>query len=131
MLQRWRAAGYTASDSTGPRFQPQTYRSRNKRVTARPTCRLIVYFSEVLNYNFHFFQVLYIFAKIFWCDVLFVYYSSWRLFEQRNEQFCKTKCFVVNRNEIINFVLASSGFRFHYKLLNVFAKHEVGNSTSN
>ena len=37
MSQRWRAVGNTVSDLTGPRFEPQTSRSRDKRVTARPT----------------------------------------------------------------------------------------------
>ena len=36
MSQRWRAVGNTVSDLTGPRFEPQTSRSRDKRVTARP-----------------------------------------------------------------------------------------------
>ena len=39
MLQRWRAVGNTVSDLTGPRFEPQTSRSRDERVTARPTGR--------------------------------------------------------------------------------------------
>ena len=39
MLQRWRAVGNTVSDLTGRRFEPQTFRSRDERVTARPTCR--------------------------------------------------------------------------------------------
>ena len=39
MSQRWRAVGNTASDLTGPRFEPQTSRSRDERVTARPTGR--------------------------------------------------------------------------------------------
>ena len=39
MSQRWRAVGNTVSDLTGPRFEPQTSRSRDKRVTARPTGR--------------------------------------------------------------------------------------------
>ena len=34
MLQRWRAVGNTVSDLTGPRFEPQTSRSRDERVTA-------------------------------------------------------------------------------------------------
>ena len=37
--QRWRAVGNIVSDLTGPRFEPPTYRSRDKRVTARPTGR--------------------------------------------------------------------------------------------
>ena len=39
MLQRWRAVGNTVSDLTGPRFEPQTSRSRDECVTARPTGR--------------------------------------------------------------------------------------------
>ena len=39
MLQRWRAVGNTVSDLTGLRFEPQTSRSRDERVTARPTGR--------------------------------------------------------------------------------------------
>ena len=39
MSQRWRAVGNTVSDLTGPRFEPQTSRSRDGRVTARPTGR--------------------------------------------------------------------------------------------
>ena len=35
--QRWQAVGNTVSDLTGPRFKPQTSRSRDKRVAARPT----------------------------------------------------------------------------------------------
>ena len=37
--QRWQAVGNTVSDLTGPRFEPQTSRSRDERVTARPTDR--------------------------------------------------------------------------------------------
>ena len=37
MSQRWRAVGNTVSDLTGPRFEPQTSRSRDERVTAWPT----------------------------------------------------------------------------------------------
>ena len=37
--QRWRAVDKTVSDLTGPRFEPRTSRSRDKRVTARPTGR--------------------------------------------------------------------------------------------
>ena len=44
--QRWRAVGNTVSDLTGPRFEPQTSRSRDKRVTARPTGRLCVMTNE-------------------------------------------------------------------------------------
>ena len=40
MLQRYQAVGNTASDLTGPRFEPQTFRSRDERVTARPTGKL-------------------------------------------------------------------------------------------
>ena len=38
MLQRWRSVGNTAvSDLTGMQYEPQTSRSRDERVTARPT----------------------------------------------------------------------------------------------
>ena len=37
MLQRWRAVGKTVSDLTGPRLEPPTSRSRDERITARPT----------------------------------------------------------------------------------------------
>ena len=39
VLQRRQAIGDTVSDLTGPRFKPQTSRSRDKRVAARPTGR--------------------------------------------------------------------------------------------
>ena len=39
MSQRWRAVGNTMSDLTGPRFEHQTSRSKDKRVTVRPTGR--------------------------------------------------------------------------------------------
>ena len=42
MLQRWRAVGNTVSDLTGSRFEPQTSRSRDERVTARPTLVIAV-----------------------------------------------------------------------------------------
>ena len=34
MSQRWRTVGNTVFDLTGPRFEPQTSRSSNERVTA-------------------------------------------------------------------------------------------------
>ena len=37
MSQRWRAVGNTVANLTGPKFESLTYRSRDKRVTARPT----------------------------------------------------------------------------------------------
>ena len=37
MMQRWRAVGDTVSDLTHPRFELLTSRSRDNRVTARPT----------------------------------------------------------------------------------------------
>ena len=39
ILQLWRAVSNTMFDLTGSRFEPQTSRSREKRVTARPTGR--------------------------------------------------------------------------------------------
>ena len=43
MSQRRRTVGNTVFDLTGPRFEPQTSRSRDERVTARPTGRLWQY----------------------------------------------------------------------------------------
>ena len=37
MSLRWRAVGKNVSDLTGPRFEPLTFRSRDERVTLRPT----------------------------------------------------------------------------------------------
>ena len=37
--QRWRVVGNTVSDLTGPRFEPQTSRSRSKRATPQPIGR--------------------------------------------------------------------------------------------
>ena len=39
MSRRWLAVGNAVSDLTGPRYEPQTSRSRDKRVIARPTVR--------------------------------------------------------------------------------------------
>ena len=39
MLQQRQAVGNTASDLTGPRFEPQTFRSREERDTYRPPVR--------------------------------------------------------------------------------------------
>ena len=36
LSQQWLAVGSTVFDLTGPRFEPQTSRSRDERVTARP-----------------------------------------------------------------------------------------------
>ena len=46
MSQRWRAVGNTVSDLTGLRFEPQTSRSRDERVTARPTARFALNFDN-------------------------------------------------------------------------------------
>ena len=40
MLQRWRVIG-TVPDWIRPRFEPQTSRSRDKRVAARPTVKFL------------------------------------------------------------------------------------------
>ena len=37
MLPRWRAVGNTVANLTGSRFEPQTSRSRDERITARPS----------------------------------------------------------------------------------------------
>ena len=39
ILNRWRTVGNTLSDLTGLRLEPQTSRSKDERVTARPMCR--------------------------------------------------------------------------------------------
>ena len=39
MSQQWPTLGNTVSDLTGPRFETQTSRSRDERVSARPTGR--------------------------------------------------------------------------------------------
>ena len=39
MSQRWRAVGNAVYDLIAPRFKPQISRSRDGRVTARPTSR--------------------------------------------------------------------------------------------
>ena len=39
MSQRWRSVGNTVCDLTGPRFEPQTSRSRDERLNTRPTGR--------------------------------------------------------------------------------------------
>ena len=41
MLQRWRTVDNTVPDLTGPRFELQTSRFGDERVTARPTGRLV------------------------------------------------------------------------------------------
>ena len=37
MLQQWQVVDNTVTDLTGPRFELQTSRSRDERVTTRPT----------------------------------------------------------------------------------------------
>ena len=38
MSQQWQVIANTVSDLTGQRVEPQTSRSRDERITARPTC---------------------------------------------------------------------------------------------
>ena len=58
MSQRWRAVGNTVSNLTGPRFEPQTSRSRDERVTAQPTGRYTVFFNfAVIEVHFMFFSI--------------------------------------------------------------------------
>ena len=58
MLQRWRAVGSTMSDFTVPKFESKNSRSRDERVTARPTAFIITVIGEiclvvdVFNLNF-------------------------------------------------------------------------------
>ena len=54
MLQRWPAVGNTMSDLTGLRFEPQTSRYGDERVSARPTGRLC--FTN-LSQLFHYYYV--------------------------------------------------------------------------
>ena len=42
VLQWWRAVGNTVSGLAGPRFEPQTSRSRNDYVTAQTTGRYFI-----------------------------------------------------------------------------------------
>ena len=49
-LRRWLAVDNTLSDLTGPRFEFQTSRLRDKRVTARPTGLLI---ANSLRFSHH------------------------------------------------------------------------------
>ena len=52
MSQRWRAINNTVSDLTAPRFEPQTFRSRDECATARPTCgNAIVYAAGGLRFK--------------------------------------------------------------------------------
>ena len=51
MSQRWRAVGNTVSDLTGPRFEPQTSRSRDKRVTARPSDQYLKSFAHFRKWS--------------------------------------------------------------------------------
>ena len=47
MLLRWQVVGNTVPDLTGPRFEHQTSRFRDERVTAQPTDRFIQYSASV------------------------------------------------------------------------------------
>ena len=55
--QQWRAVGNTVSNLTGPRFEPQTSRSRDECVTARPTGRSIskkkVFSPEITDFCYY------------------------------------------------------------------------------
>ena len=51
MLQRWRAVGNTVSNLVGPRFEPQTFHSRNERVTARPSGRYTKFQWNTVQYD--------------------------------------------------------------------------------
>ena len=61
MLQRWRAVGNTVSDLTGPRFEPRTSRSKDERVTARPTGR----FNEIISITTMAISSIFFFFNIF------------------------------------------------------------------
>ena len=49
MSQRWLAVGNTVSDLTGQRFESQTSRSRDERITARPTVNNIGFIKKKKN----------------------------------------------------------------------------------
>ena len=49
MSQRWRAVGNTVSNLTGPRFEPQTYRSKDERVNIMPKYSLHTYVPDRLQ----------------------------------------------------------------------------------
>ena len=51
MSQRWRAVGNTVSYLTDPSLEPQSYRSRDERVTARSAARPRR-FQSCINYSF-------------------------------------------------------------------------------
>ena len=65
MSQRWRAVGNDESDLTGPRFERQTSRSKDERVTTRPTGRCIVHYFK----NFE--------ALLLYAPKIFVYPNFW------------------------------------------------------
>ena len=46
MSQRWRAIGNTVSNLTDLIFEPRTSRSRDERVTARPTGRSAIFYKS-------------------------------------------------------------------------------------
>ena len=53
ILLRWQAVGSNVSDLTCPRFEPETYRSKDELVPARPNkCSVgIFYFFVMFVYN--------------------------------------------------------------------------------
>ena len=51
MLRRWRAVCNTVSDLTEPRFELQTFRYRDERVTARPISQLHVHMNCINFYT--------------------------------------------------------------------------------
>ena len=52
MWQRWRAFGNAVSNLTGSRFETQTSRSRDERVTARPTGWFHMHFRSKKMFNY-------------------------------------------------------------------------------
>ena len=59
MLQRWRALGNTFSYLTGPRFEPQTYRSRDERIIPLDQLFIVIV-------NSHFVTLLFVTSCIHW-----------------------------------------------------------------
>ena len=73
MLERWRAVGNTVSNLNGPRFEPQTSRSRHERVTARLTGRFYKNFSPGCLTEMTFVNVIPLFFECYYPKQLFFF----------------------------------------------------------
>ena len=54
MSQRWQTVDKTVPNFISPRFEPQTSRSRDERVTAGPTGRPETRSTRLINYSIYF-----------------------------------------------------------------------------